>query len=133
MGSRHSLLFREDGSVVTWGRDSADSDGSPSLCCSSHNLGSVRFDGQLAANSLFQMMVLFQRWVGFRHKRLAAFLLNLPDHFIARDLLPFSENLNMPGIPGVPKGIDGIVTIKQTYAVVGGVTAHSMEYQSTTL
>ena len=48
-----------------------------------------------------------------------------------RNLLPFSEILNMPGIPELlvadPKGIDGIVTIKQTHAVVGGVTGHPME------
>ena len=38
----------------------------------------------------------------------------------------------MPGIPELlvtdPKGIDGIVPIKQTYAVVGGVTAQPVEY-----
>ena len=44
------------------------------------------------------MMVLFQRGVGFRHRRLAAFLLNLPGYFLSRDLLLFSEILNMPGI-----------------------------------
>ena len=76
--------------------------------------------------------MLFQRWVGFRQRRPAAFLLNLPGHFITRDLLPFSEIPNMPGIPELlvvdPKGIDGTVTRKQTYAVLGGSAAHSMKY-----
>ena len=53
-------------------------------------------------------------------------MLNLLCHFMIRDLLPFIEILNMPGIPEllatVLKYIDGKVTIKQTYDVVGGVT-----------
>ena len=48
-----------------------------------------------------------------------AFFLNTPDHFIARDLVPFSEILNMPGIPELLVAdshcIGETITIKQTY------------------
>ena len=43
--------------------------------------------------------VFFNAEVVFRHGRQAAFSLNTPDHFITRDLFPFSQILNMPGIP----------------------------------
>ena len=61
-----------------------------------------------------------------------AFLLNLLDHFITRDLLPFSEILKMPGdseLPvEVPDGIDVSVTNKLTFAVLDGSAAYPMKY-----
>ena len=59
-------------------------------------------------------------------------MLNLLCYFIIRGLLLFSEILNMPGIPELlvtdPKGIDGIVTNKMTFAVLEGSAAYPMEY-----
>ena len=84
----------------------------------------------MAANH-FGRWCFFQRWFGFQAKAAGGLLAELA-HFITRDLLPFSEILNMRGIPESlvtdPKSIDGIVTIEQTYAVVGGVTAQHVEY-----
>ena len=68
-----------------------------------------RFGGGAAATSC----------VVFRHRRPAAFFPNTPDHFITHDLLPFSEVLNMPGIPELLVAdshcIGETITIKQSY------------------
>ena len=59
-------------------------------------------------------------------------MLNSLDHFITRDLLPFSEILNMPDdseLPvAVPDGIDGSVTNKLTFAVLEGSAEYPMKY-----
>ena len=47
----------------------------------------------------FQDVCFFNAELVFKHRRPAAFFLYTPDHFTTRDLLPFSEILNMPGIP----------------------------------
>ena len=77
-------------------------------------------------------MCVFLRWFGFRHKRPAVFLLNSLDHFITRDLFPFSEILNLQDdseLPvAVPTGIDGSVTNKMTFAVLEGFAAYPMVY-----
>ena len=56
----------------------------------------------------------------------------MPDHFLTRDLLPFSKILNKPGIPELlvadPQGIGGTINIKQTNAELGGSAAHSIKY-----
>ena len=59
-------------------------------------------------------------------------MLNSLDHFTTRDLLPFSEILNLPDDSelsvAVPVGIDGLVTKKMTFAVLEGSAAYSMKY-----
>ena len=74
----------------------------------------------------------FYAGFGFRHRPPAAFLLNSLGHFITRDLLPFSEILNLPDdseLPvAVPIGIDGSVTNQMTFAVLEGSAAQPMKY-----
>ena len=92
-----------------------------SLLCAVSSWFGVCSDCLVSGSDSFWKVVLFQRWFGFRHRRPAAFLLNLLCYFTTRDLLPISEILNMPGdaeLPvAVPNGIDGSVTNKLTYAV----------------
>ena len=65
------------------------------------SLESVGSAGQLAANfvSSFSNGSALSTLSWFQAQAAGAFLLNLLDYFIIRDLLPFSEILNMSGIP----------------------------------